>query len=208
LYSLKRAERRPCPYAAADCSLGGSLCFTASVAAAELRAVRQLSLSLGMNEIIVFWKENWELILALVTAIGGLIGYFLTRRYELAWRRSEFICTQLELFDTDPDLVEIITILEGRHPNVTIKHIVDYHSALNVVERNRYLQKLDRFLNLLWRFCFAHLDLKTLSKREMVSIGWYLRLIAKSPILVDYCQNYGYSRIVTVMKKLGYVNRK
>ena len=117
-----------------------------------------------MKIIITFLKENWQLVLTLATAIGAVVGYILTRQYEMAWKRTEFICAQLQYLDNDPDLIEMVKILEGRHPSITIRQIYDSDSSLDEVERKNYQQRFDRFLNFLWQSCFAHLNLKTLSR--------------------------------------------
>ena len=98
----------------------------------------------------------------------------------------------------------MVKILEDRHPTITVGRLYDAGSGLETTERKAYQQKFDLLLNFLWRLCFAHLVLKTLSKREIVCVGWYLRRIAQHPSLVDYCNSHGYNDIVTVIERQGY----
>jgi hypothetical protein len=157
-----------------------------------------------MQSVGIFLKTNWQPILALATAIGAVLGYILTRKYELAWKRTEFVCAKLQYLDGDPDLLEMLKILEDRHPTVTINQIFSSNSKLNGVEQKDYQQRFDRLLDFLWQLCFAYLNLKTLSKHEIVVIGWHLNRVVQYPSLVNYCENHGFGRIITVAKKLGY----
>ena len=126
---------------------------------------------------------------------------FLTRRRELAWKRTEFLFAQAHYFDNDPVLVEIVTILEGRHVTLTVDQIFDPASGLDASTRKEYLQKFDKLLDFLWRLCFACLETKTLSLKEIEAFGWYFWRISESQLLFDYCDNYGFEEILIVIKK-------
>ena len=157
-----------------------------------------------MENMGMLLKENSQLILAVITAIGAIGGYMMTRRDALSWRRTEFICAQLRYLGADSDLTEMLKILEGRHPLVTISQVFDVNSVLNKEEQNNYQQRFDKFLDFLWVFCFAYLNLKTLSDREIASIGRYLWQTVQYPVLVEYCKDHGYGRVITVASRLGY----
>ncbi len=148
--------------------------------------------------------SDWELILAIATAVGAVAGYFITHRRELSWKRTEFVCSQLKYLSDDPNLFKMLELLEGRHPEVSIDEIYDAGSRLDSKMRAKYQHEFDRFLNFIWCLCFAYLNLKTLTSREIVCVGRYLYLIKKHPALVAYCNDHGYTRIITVADILGY----
>jgi hypothetical protein len=143
---------------------------------------------------------TWSVLIASVAVIISVITYVLTRRRELAWKRTEFLNSQSRYLDDDPVLVEAVTILEDRHPEITVKDIFD-DSMVSDIQRE-YRQKFDKFLNFLWRLCYAYDTLKTISGPEVEAFGWYFWKIAKIPALVDYCDNNGFEDINTVTKKL------
>ena len=107
------------------------------------------------SNILTFIKENWQPILGFATAIGTVIGYFLTRWNELAWKRTEFLCSQAHYLDNDPVLVETIKILEERHPTLKVNDIFDSESTLDEEKRKDYRQRFDKLLNFLWRLCLC-----------------------------------------------------
>ena len=146
---------------------------------------------------------NWNVLVASVAVIFSMTSYVLTRRKELAWKRTEFLCTQAQHLDNDPDLVDVIRILEDRHPNLTMPQIFDADSQLDYEKRGEYEQKFDKLFNFLWRLCYAYLEVKTLSSKEVEGFGWYFWRISKFPAVVDYCENNGYEDINIVTRKLG-----
>ena len=149
-----------------------------------------------------FFSEAWQPLLAVVTAVGAVVGYVKTHRRELSWKRTEFICEQLRLLDTDEKLFEMLTILEGRHPRVTVDEIYDAGGSLYDAERDAYQQDMDGFLNFIWCLCFAYLELRTLTDRNILCVGRYLDIINGTPLLRDYCLNHGYSAIIVAAEKV------
>jgi hypothetical protein len=145
---------------------------------------------------------NWSLIIASVTIIISVVFYVLTRRRELAWKRTEFIVRQAEYFDNDKDLLEVVRILEDRHPVVTLSMIFDETSEFESQKRTEYKQKCDKMFNFLWRLCYAYDQVKTLSRKEVEGFGWYFWRISKFPAVVAYLEDNGYEDINTVTKKL------
>ncbi|MFH1851166.1 MAG: hypothetical protein ABIA75_02365 [Candidatus Neomarinimicrobiota bacterium] len=154
------------------------------------------------SNILIFFKDNWELTLGFAAAIGTVIGYFLTRRNELTWKRTEFICTQAHYLNNDPVLVETVQILEERHPTLKVNDIFDSKSTLDEEKRNDCKQRFDKLLNFLWQLCYAYLEVKTLSRKEVEGFGWYFHRISRFPALVDYCENNGFEDINVVTRKL------
>jgi hypothetical protein len=145
---------------------------------------------------------NWSLLIAALAIIVSVITYALTRRRELAWRRTEFIVTQAQYFDNDDDLLEVVRILEDRHPVVNLSMIFDETSEFDPEKRAYYKQKCDKMFNFLWRLCYAYDQVKTLSRKEVEGFGWYFWRISKFPAVVDYLENNGYEDINTVTRKL------
>lgn len=149
-----------------------------------------------------FFSENLEPILVFIVAMGAMIGYFLTRSRELAWKRTEFMCAQAQYLDNDSDLLEVVRILEDRHETVTIHEVFNEESNLTPEVRRAYQQKFDKLFNFLWRLCYAYSEVRTLSAKEVEGFGWYFWRISKSPVLVEYCKENGYQDINQVTEKL------
>jgi hypothetical protein len=145
---------------------------------------------------------NWQFLLAVAVALFSVTSYILTRRRDLAWKRTEFLFKQAEYLDNDTVLVEVMTILENRHPHIRIEDLFDGSDSMGIPNRQEYIQKLDKFLSLLWRLCYAYLETKTLSTKEVEAFGWYLWLISEQPQLTNYCEEYGFDDINTVIGKL------
>lgn len=145
---------------------------------------------------------NWNVLIASAAIIFSVVSYVLTRRRELAWRRTEFLCSQSQYLDNDPDLVEVIRILEERHSTITVAQVFDEDSQLDAEKRIEYKQKFDKLFNFLWRLCYAYFVVKTISRKEVEGFAWYFWRISKIPVLVDYCENNGYEDINIVTKKL------
>jgi hypothetical protein len=142
------------------------------------------------------------MLIAAVAIIFSVISYGLTRRRELAWKRTEFLSDQAKYLEDDPALVEAITILEDRHPTITVNKVFGDDSDLDESTRAAYKQKFDKLLGFLWRLCYAYRTMKTLSSTEVEAFGWYYWRVSRFPSLVDYCQEYGFSDIITVITEL------
>jgi hypothetical protein len=50
--------------------------------------------------------------------------------------------------------------------------------------------------------CYAYLETKTISRKELDGFGWYLWRISERPAIVEYCDNNGYEEINIATKKL------
>ena len=145
---------------------------------------------------------SWSVLIVSAAIVFSVVSYVLTRRRELAWKRTEFLCSQSQYLEDDPILVEVITILEERHPTISVSSLFGDDSNLDYKKRLEYTQKFDKLLNFLWRLCYAYLTLKTISRREVEGFGWYLWRISKMPALIDYCEDNGFEDINTVTRKL------
>jgi hypothetical protein len=151
-----------------------------------------------------FVHANWQFLLALAVAVFSVLSYILTRRRDLAWRRTEFLFKQAEYLESDNVLVEMLMILEERHPTLTIKSLFGPDNQMDLSKRQEYIQRLDKLLNLLWRLCYAYLGTKTLSVKELEAFSWYLWLISESSQLSQYCADNGFEEInitITRLKK-------
>jgi len=152
---------------------------------------------------------RWELLVASCTVMVSLLtvafsvwSYSQTRRGELAWKRTEFLCAQAEYLDTDDVLNEAIKILEDRHAEITMSQIFDDDSSLDTIKRNEYLHAMDRLLNFLWRLSYAYLTTKTISQSEIEGFSWYFWRISRFPALTEYCENNGFEEINIVTTSL------
>lgn len=141
-----------------------------------------------------FIQDNWKALIGFLIAVFGVWKYFDARKNELVWKRTEFLFEQARLLDSDPDISEAIKILEDRHNSISLE---------DVFEGNKdYLHKFDKLLNLLDRIAYATVYQKTLSIDEVVNFGWYLKKIKNKPLLVDYCNNNGFSDIIKLAEKI------
>ncbi len=80
---------------------------------------------------------------------SSVIAYTLTRRREPAWKRTEFMAAQAQHLDNDRELIEVVTILENRHPVVTLSMIFDEDSDFDKQKRTEYKQKCDKLFSFL-----------------------------------------------------------
>jgi hypothetical protein len=149
-----------------------------------------------------FFNDAWQPLLAVATAAGAVFGYVKTHRRELSWKRTEFICAQLRALDTDPKLFEMLTILEGRHQRVTLDELYDEGGRLYDAERQAYQQDMDSFLNFIWCLCFAYLELRSLTDRNILCVGRYLDIINGHGRMREYCLGHGYSAIIKAARRV------
>ena len=151
-----------------------------------------------------------QLLISILGSAGALgfsiYNYILTRRREIAWKKTEFFYTQAQYLENNLDLIEAVKIIEGRHPDITISQIFDDNN-FDKIKRNEYLQKIDKLLNFLRRLCYAHLETRIISIKEIEGFGWYFWQIAHSPSVVKYCDEHGFREINTVIIKLEHVTK-
>ncbi len=104
------------------------------------------------------------------------------------------------------DLLEAVKIIEGHHPDITISSIFDDNN-LDKIKRNEYLHKINKLLNFLRRLCYAHLETRIISIREIERFGWYFLQIAQSPSVVKYCDEHGFEEISIVISELEHIKK-
>jgi hypothetical protein len=210
LMPIGTIELTPTFYSSSTCNLLGKMargiriristlpCDADSTSLAWLRDSRK---RFGVLKIYL-QQMTLTILVASAAVVFSVISYVLTRRRELAWKRTEFLFSQSQYLEDDPTLVEVITILEDRHPTISVLSVFGDDSNLDQETRQIYKQKFDKLLNFLWRLCYAYLTLKTISSKEVEGFGWYLWRISKIPSLIDYCENNGFEDINTVTKSL------
>ncbi len=153
--------------------------------------------------------QNWEMLAAIFAGVWGILTYLRTQRNELAWKRSEFICGQLSKLDEDAILAEITMVLFDRHHTYSINDFLRIASAQECsTEENNFFMAFERYLNFLWRICYAHVVLNTLKDADINSFGAYLWAIRKHKGLYNYCLNEGFDEINKSIEILGPLWRK
>ena len=150
-----------------------------------------------------FIQTHWQWLSALAIGVFAVWKYFDTRRRELAWRRTEFIFEQARLLDTDEDLADAVSILEGRHETVQLASLYPDQDELDESSYSSLdHHKMDKLLNFLDRLTYATSDAKTLSISEVVNFGWYFKLVAKHPGLKKYCRKNGFADTLALADKM------
>ncbi len=152
-----------------------------------------------------FIEENWEILLPIaIAAFGGGVGFWrflVVRKAELAWKKTEFLFLQGYYLDTNSDLTEVVQILEGRHPEMTLARLLSDADDVDPKQRDKYLHMLDKFLNLFDRLQYSVFELKTLSLKELEPIGWYLSIVCNSEPLKKYCEEFGYHDVIRLAEE-------
>jgi hypothetical protein len=146
---------------------------------------------------------NWPVLAGLGAASWAILTYLFTRGRELDLKRTEHIFQQSQYLDNDKEMVECTLILYGKHPEYSV---ADFLKAAEGRDEKKIdttlLMKFEKYLNFLWRICYAHLKLHTLSRDDMNAFGAYLRKIRAIPALYEYCYWEGYREITTVIDNL------
>jgi hypothetical protein len=151
-----------------------------------------------------FLLDNWQLIAALIAAIWAIFTYFFTQGRELAWKRTEFIVDQSFFLDNDREMRECTLILYEKHPDFRVLDFIDAVNKGSEVD-DRHIQliiKFEKYLNFIWRICYAHIALKTLTKKDLLAFGAYLLAIEDNSQLRQYCIDEGYDEIITAADKI------
>jgi hypothetical protein len=146
-----------------------------------------------------------ELALDILTMIG-VVGsalwaattFWLTRRRELAFHRTEFIVEQSQYLDNDPEMRECTLLLFGKHKTWTIEHFVEAATADSPSDGN-YVElqmKFEKYLNFMWRIAYAHYELRTLERKDLDAFGAYFDAVGSHAALRGFCRDEGYDEIV------------
>lgn len=158
--------------------------------------------------------ENGESIGGLATAfagVGAIVTFRITRKSELAWKRTEFIVQQSAFLDNDSEMRECTLILYGKHPSLNVRDfliLAEEGSSEVDLERAQLLGKMEKFLNFLWRIAYAHLVLKTLTKNDLNAFGAYFGEVEEHEKLREYCLKQGYEEIIYAAAILGPSQRR
>jgi len=153
-------------------------------------------------KILDFLSDNWQPIVGYFTLLWAIWNYFSTRKRDLAWKRTEFLFQQGQLLDSDPQLVEVATILEGRHPRITVDKLFSPRSRLPKTTAAKYRQKFDKFLNVYERIAYSVIKARTISLSEVMFLGSFLEQIANQEHLAAYCRRSGFREVILLAKLL------
>jgi hypothetical protein len=152
-----------------------------------------------MSELL---KEHWTDVLALAVALGAVWKYFLSRKDELAWRRSEMIFKLGDRLDTDPRISRAIDLLYDRFPGTHVTQLFSEEGQPHEALHPALLSDMDTLLNFLARISHAHLKLQALSIAEVQTFGAHFQSIVVIDRLRRYCANNGYSDVVTMAERI------
>jgi hypothetical protein len=143
-----------------------------------------------------FLTDNWQYLTAFLAAIWIVGSFVAQRKSELSWKRTEFLFEQARYLETDPDLSEILRIIEDRNDSVSLDDVLADTTALNESDQLRYQHSLDKLLNLLDRLYYAVNTAKTLDKSEIQIFGWYLDRLATDQRVRKYCETEGFADVI------------
>ncbi len=158
-----------------------------------------------MQIIIDFLKNNWKQLGGFLIAVFTIWKYFDTRSRELAWRRTEFLINQITYMHSDNDISEILSILDGIHPQYSIDQIFGRYSRLDSSpkEKEKILRKFEKYLDFVHTLGYAALTAKTISLEEVNNTaGWYIQRIGDSKTLMNWCEENGYGLVCELVRKL------
>jgi hypothetical protein len=148
------------------------------------------------------WLEaNWQFLAGVLVAVWTVWSYLMNRRDEAAWRRTEFMVEQLRVLDTDGAATEALAILEGWRPDLSVEQIFADPPQMTADIRGVHVARFDRLLNLLWCVAYAHLELKTITWKELAGFGWYIWRVASDPAMAKYCESH-YPEVLDAAKVL------
>jgi len=138
-------------------------------------------------------------------AVWAATTFWLARRRELAFHRTEFIMKQSEYLDNDPEMRDCTLILYGKHPLWTIEDYLDAATAQNALrqEQAELLIKFEKYLNFLWRIAYAHYELRTLTSKDLDAFGVYFGTAGDHFGLRNFCKTQGYDEIIKACDDLS-----
>lgn len=148
--------------------------------------------------------SNWEIVAGSVALVWAIVSFVLTRRRELAWKRTEFIIQQLGFLDNDTEMRECTLIIYGKHHNLRVDDFLVASLAKNPINEGagQLVMKFEKYLNFLWRIAYAHIVLKTITRKDLDAFGAYFDAVQKNEKLRKYCLDEGYEEIVTASELL------
>ena len=149
-----------------------------------------------------FITHNWQYLSALIGGGVGFWRFLVSRRDDLAWRRTEFLFKQAQYLESDTNMREMLQILGDNHQTIGIGDILSEDSSISDDERFRLRNNLDHLLNFFDRVYYAHATAKTLSKEEVRVFEWYLSEISETEELAQYCRKSGFQDVLKLSKEL------
>ena len=149
-----------------------------------------------------FIAENWDKLLGFLIATIGIWRYLDSRSRELKWKRTELLFSQAAFLDTNPDICNVVKIIEGRNKDIGIDDLFDDSGRPDNAQYGEVWQQIDKLLNLLDRIAYAVIHLKTLTRDEAMNFSWYLRLLEKNKNMAKYCEEQGFGDILELAKRI------
>lgn len=142
--------------------------------------------------------KYWILLAGLAFTIWK---HFDTKNKELTWKKAEAILDLGHKFDSDPDIIQALKIIEGRDA-ITLDKLYDSQGKPQNSIYPDELQKIDKLLNFLDRIAYAVETAGTLTLTEAKNFGGYYELILEKSRLTKYCDINGFHDIVALAKKI------
>ena len=147
------------------------------------------------------FMENWKFIVAVLGLGFSVYKYLDAKERELSWKKTETLLDLARYFDTDEDIKEAVKIIEG-NSDILVNDLY-LPDGEPIKEQHKELHyQMDKMFNFLDRISYAVLQSKTLTILEAKNFGWYYYEILSSGRLTKYCDNYGYSDVVSLARKI------
>ena len=143
-----------------------------------------------------FITENWQYLTALIGGAVATYRFLVSRNDELAWKRTEFLFSQAQYLESNPEMREILQILGDNHNDYGICDVIDDDTSISDSEKYRLRNNLDHFLNFFDRLYYAHVTAKTMTKAEVMVFEWYLAKIQDTKELAEYCRVKGFHDVL------------
>ena len=135
----------------------------------------------------------------IISAIALLFAFWKytdIRKRELRWKRTAFLFKQAELLDNDPDIRLATSVLDDADAKVKLDDLFDVYGNINHTIDKQYRIGFEKMCNFLDRLAYAHLNTKTIEKKEIANFGWYIESIVNHTRVVKYCENNGFEDII------------
>lgn len=146
---------------------------------------------------------TWEILAGLAAAVWAIGTFFVTRRRELAWRRTEFVARESKYLDNDAEMRECTLVLYGKHPVFSVQQFISAAQAETLEgDQRRLFEMFEKHLNFFWRIAYAHVALRTLTRRDLDAFSIYLARICEHESLRTYCLSSGYDEIAAAFRRL------
>lgn len=145
---------------------------------------------------------NWQFLLALATLVWGGFTFFSHRADDQRWRRTEFLFSQARALEEDPEVRQVLRILEHRD-TVSIEAVLAADDSTPPGDYGSLMMAVDKTLNFFDRLAYAINTSKAISVKEAGLFGWYLDLIAESPALRTYCEAHGFDDVISLARQVS-----